>query len=84
MTFRQQLTKVRKLNKKNRRHIMGPITNYELGKMTHREYEAEASRYWGREVISEEKPGQRKINKLALALTGVILTAVLFVQLLPF
>jgi len=27
----------------------GPILNYRLGKMTHREYEAEASRYWGRD-----------------------------------
>jgi hypothetical protein len=62
---------------------MGPITNYELGKMTHREYEAEASRYWGQDATGEEKPGQRKVYKLALALTGVILTALLLVQLLP-
>jgi hypothetical protein len=62
---------------------MGPITNYELGKITHREYEAEASRYWGQESINEEKPGQTKASKLALALTGVILTALLLVQLLP-
>ena len=62
----------------------GPMTNYELGKIMHREYEAEASRYWGQDMTSEDKPGQRKVNKLALALTGITLTALLFVQLLPF
>lgn len=62
---------------------MGPITNYELGKMLHREYEAEASRYWGQGMTSEEKSGPAKVYKLALALTGVILMALLFVQLLP-
>ena len=60
----------------------GPITNYELGKIMHREYEAEASRYWGQDVTSEEKPALTKVYKLALALTGVILTMLLLVQLL--
>ena len=64
--------------------MSGPMTNFELGKMQHREYEAEASRYWGQEVTSKEKPGLAKVYKLALAITGVILTAPLFVQLLPF
>jgi hypothetical protein len=63
---------------------MGPITNYELGKMTHREYEAEASRYWGQEASSEEKSRPAKAYKLALAVMGIILTGLLFVQLLPF
>jgi hypothetical protein len=51
--------------------------------MTHREYEAEASRYWGQESSSEEKPGLAKVYKLAFALTGVIVMALVFVQLLP-
>lgn len=63
---------------------MGPITNYELGKMTHREYEAQASRNWGQDVTSEGEPGQRKLSKLVLALTGIALTMVLFAQVLPF
>jgi hypothetical protein len=59
------------------------MTNYELGKIMHREYEAEASRYWGQDVTSEEKPSLAKAYKLVLALTGVTLTALLLVQLLP-
>lgn len=59
---------------------MGPITNYELGKMTHREYEAEASRYWGQEVSSEEKSGPTKVYKLTLALSGTALAILLLVQ----
>ena len=62
---------------------MGPITNYELGKMTHREYEAQVSRYWGQETTSVEKPGPAKVYKLALALTGITLSALLLVHLLP-
>lgn len=63
---------------------MGPMTNYELGKMTHQEYEAQASRYWGQEVTQAEKPGQKKVHKLVLALTGISLATILFVQMLPF
>ena len=63
--------------------MSGPITNFELGKMQHREYEAEASKYWGQDVTSEEKPGLAKAYKLVLALIGVTLTALLLVQLLP-
>lgn len=62
-----------------------PISNFELGKMTHREYEAEASRYWGQAVADEEKqPGRMKVAKLAVALGGISATILLFVQLLPF
>ena len=64
--------------------MSGPITNFELGKMQHREYEAEASRYWGQQATSEGKPAQRKVYTLALALTGVTLMVILLVQLLPF
>ena len=63
---------------------MGPMTNYELGKMLHHEYEAEASRFWGQDGTREEKPGPARAYKLVFALTSVILTALLFVQLLPF
>jgi hypothetical protein len=63
---------------------MGPITNYELGKMTHHEYEAQASRYWRQDVTREDKPSQKKVHKLVLALSGIALTMVLFAQILPF
>ena len=63
---------------------MGPITNYELGKMMHREYEAEASRYWGQDTTREYKPRLSKKYKLALALSGVTVTTVLIVQMLAF
>ena len=63
---------------------MGPITNYELGKMLHREYEAEASRYWGQDVTRDDKPSMSKKYKLALALSGVTVTIVLIVQILVF
>ena len=61
--------------------MSGPMTNYELGKIMHREYEAEVSRYWGQEVTSEDKPGLRKVYRLALALIGFTLTVALIVQL---
>ena len=62
---------------------MGPITNYELGKMLHREYEAEVSRHWGQQVTNEEKSGPAKVYELVFALTSIILTALLLVRLLP-
>ena len=61
-----------------------PITDFELGKMLHREYETEASRYWGQHLAQQDKLGRSKGRKLALALGGVGLTVVLLVQLLPF
>ena len=64
--------------------MSGPITNYELGKMQHREYEAQASRYWGQNLTTGDKPTWSKGRKLALALGGVGMTVVLLVQLLPF
>ncbi|HXW00763.1 MAG TPA: hypothetical protein VEC93_20275 [Anaerolineae bacterium] len=63
---------------------MGPTTNYELGKMTHHEYEAEASRYWGQNTTREDKPRLSKKYKLALALSGVTMTTVLIAQILAF
>ena len=60
-----------------------PITDFELGKMLHREYEAEASRYWGQHLENQNRLGRSKGRKLALALSGVGLIVVLLVQLLP-
>jgi hypothetical protein len=60
-----------------------PMTNFELGKMQHREYEAQASRYWGQMVTSKESPGQTTATRLAVALGGLGLIIGLFVQLLP-
>ena len=60
-----------------------PITNFELGKMLHHEYEAEASRYWGQAESYEEKPGYGKVYRLGFAFTSVILTVVLLGQMLP-
>ncbi len=62
-----------------------PISNFELGKMTHREYEAEASRYWRQSVTDEEKQsGRMKGAKLAMALGGLSAMVLVLVQLLPF
>ena len=44
-----------------------PITDFELGKMLHREYETEASRYWGQHLAQQDKLGRSKGRKLALA-----------------
>lgn len=61
----------------------GPITNFELGKMLHREYEMEASRNWGQGETGPDKPGPARIYKLALAFSGITLTVFLLVQVLP-
>ena len=61
----------------------GPISNHELGKMTHREYEAEASLYWGQDMTGEKKPARANTTRLAVALSGVGVAVVLLVQLLP-
>ena len=60
-----------------------PMTNFELGKMLHREYEAEASRYWRQHMTKADRAGRSKGRKLALALGGVGAAVVLFIQLLP-
>jgi hypothetical protein len=59
-----------------------PITNYELGKMQHREYEAEASRYWGQGTSSDNEQWSLSGKyKLVLALSGTILAVLLLVQM---
>lgn len=62
-----------------------PITNFELGKRQHREYEAEASRYWGQGTASdsEQRPLLAKY-KLILALSGTIVAVLLLVQMQVF
>ena len=62
----------------------GPITNFEFGKMQHREYEAQASKYWGQNVAKDDKPILSKRHKLTLALSGAGLTTLLIVQMLIF
>ena len=59
----------------------GPITNFELGKMQHREYETEASRYWGQGSSHSERSSLTLKHKLILTLSGTILTILLIVQI---
>lgn len=45
--------------------MRGPMLNYRLGKMTHREYEAEASQYWGRDRGDKGQKGSiERIGRL--------------------
>lgn len=50
--------------------MSGPITNYELGKSIHREYEAQASRYWRQDLYSS----QRLLYLTPLSLYRIMLT----------
>jgi hypothetical protein len=61
--------------------MSGPITNYELGKMQHREYEAEASRYWGQGVSHGKQKSFSRKHKLVLALSSTILAILLIAQM---
>jgi hypothetical protein len=62
----------------------GPITNFELGKMQHREYEAEASRYWGQGAPHSEQRTLSRKHKLVLALSGTVVAISLIVQMQVF
>lgn len=63
----------------------GPITNFEFGRMQHREYEAQASKYWGQDVTKDGRPTLLKGHKVAWALSGAGLTAAfLIIQILVF
>jgi hypothetical protein len=57
--------------------MSGAMTNYELGKSTHREYEAQFSRYWGqhqaRDRESISTTGRRFALALRSALAGMLL-----------
>jgi hypothetical protein len=64
--------------------MSGPITNFELGKMQHREYEAWASKYWGQGIAKDDKPILSKGYKLAWSLIGAGLSIYLIVQILAF
>lgn len=44
----------------------GPLSNYRLGKIVHREYEAGASRYWGQDIGRGGESGL--VEKAALVL----------------
>jgi hypothetical protein len=61
--------------------MSGPMTNVELGKMLHHEYEAEASRYWGQDATTDDKSSFSPQLKLALALSGAISAALMIVQI---
>ena len=55
---------------------MNPITNFELGKMQHREYEAEASRYWNQTTHKGEQRSLTPKHKLVLALSSIVTSIV--------
>lgn len=52
--------------------MSGAITNYELGKITHLEYEAQFSRTWGQSRGGAEETIWAKGHKFAQALGGTI------------
>ena len=58
--------------------MSGAITNYELGKSTHREYEAQFSRYWGQDLTKDGESILTEGRNLARALSGAILGLRLF------
>jgi len=47
------------------------VANFELGKMQHREYETEASRYWGLNELGYDKSKLLKKTTLAVMLKGI-------------
>jgi hypothetical protein len=53
--------------------MSGPITNYELGKIKHQEYEREASRYWGQNASRNGQSSLSRRQKLVVALSGTML-----------
>lgn len=52
--------------------MSGPISDYELGKSTHLEYEAQFSRYWGQNLDETKEPRLTTRRRLALALRGAL------------
>ena len=62
--------------------MSGPITNFELGKLRHREYEEEVRPYWTQDGVGYEKPSRSKKYKLVLALSGTGLAILLVAQML--
>jgi hypothetical protein len=62
--------------------MSGAITNYELGKSMHREYEAWASRYWGQDLAGDQDSILTMGRKLALALSGATAVVVLIAGIL--
>jgi hypothetical protein len=61
---------------------MDPITNHQLGQMTHREYEAR----YGQTQLPDETSGEGKMNiwprTLAISLSGAAVIAFFFIQFL--
>jgi hypothetical protein len=52
--------------------MSGAITNYELGKSTHREYEAQFRRYWGQDLDRDQESVPATGRRLALVLRGAL------------
>jgi hypothetical protein len=59
---------------------MGPISIHEMGKSLHREYEAEASRYWHQEEAGNDRALRSIRVKLTLAVSGIIMVALPILQ----
>jgi len=61
---------------------MDPITNHQLGQMTHREYEAR----YGQTQLRDEAGSEKKVNAwprtLAISLSGAAVIALFFIQFL--
>jgi hypothetical protein len=64
--------------------MSGPITNYELGKSTHREYEAQVSGYWGQGLAEDGASTLTEGSKLPLALSSATAVILLIVGILAF
>jgi hypothetical protein len=59
----------------------GPMSDYRLGRIFHREYEAEVSCYWGRNLGRQKGPGlgkrlQRFLGRIGVGLDRVSCAAI--------
>ena len=64
--------------------MSGPMTDYELGKSLHHEYEAQASRYWGQDLAGDGESVLARGRKLVLALSGATAAILLIAGVLVF
>jgi hypothetical protein len=58
---------------------MDPITNHQLGQMTHREYEARYGQTQLRDKAGDEKEVNVWPRMLAISLSGAVVTAFFFI-----
>ena len=61
--------------------MSGAMTNYELGKSTHREYEAQFRRYWGQDLGGAKETISTRGRRLALALSDAIASILVAVRM---